>query len=382
MGSIILIGLGGAGLSFLHHFTRSSIRDWNLTIIDPSPNNADARTWCYWDNVDHPRYPRPDYSWSEIYTGDQRGGHVSKLVNLRYNCLPGESFRKQTLQESESLRNVEHIRASVLDIRYDTNQKVIVELDDGRKLNADWCFNSGWHPSGTTSPKVRVWQQFRGVVVEYGKDVWTANQLKLMDFNLPQFPGGVHFAYILPFSTQKALVEITSFTTIKHSSRHYDLLIDGYLNHNDSTKGLTPAFHASEEGCIPMDTQLYTPSLNPRTLNIGSISGMIKPSTGYAFTRMFNQCGKMVEALSTGGIPKPLPPTPSRLKLYDQLLLGILQNDPHQTIHIFTKLFRNVPSDLVLKFLDESTTIREEAYIFSKLPKIPFLKSLWNHVSS
>jgi lycopene beta-cyclase len=69
-----------------------------------------------------------------------------------------------------------------------------------------------------------------------------------------------------------------------------------------------------------------------------------------------------------------------RFRLYDILLLRILQNQPNRGKEIFEQLFRTQSIQRILKFLDEETTIFEEIAIFSRLPIRLFLKSLTDHL--
>jgi lycopene beta-cyclase len=65
--------------------------------------------------------------------------------------------------------------------------------------------------------------------------------------------------------------------------------------------------------------------------------------------------------------------------MYDQLLLRILWRQPHRGKAIFERLFNTQPVPLVLRFMDEETTLWEEVLIFSRLPIRLFLRTLFHH---
>jgi lycopene beta-cyclase len=106
------------------------------------------------------------------------------------------------------------------------------------------------------------------------------------------------------------------------------------------------------------------------------MGGAIKPSTGYGFLNMRVHAQEIAHALKQkSGIPKIQ--RPYRFRLYDQLLLNILVQQPEQGRPIFQRLFRNQPIQRILKFLDERTHILEEAKIFTPLPAGIFLDQLF-----
>ena len=99
-----------------------------------------------------------------------------------------------------------------------------------------------------------------------------------MDFQ--KFNNGIHFLYILPFSSRKALFETTYFSKEPLNDSIYKLDIKKYLkkmfpNNNYKSKFI-------EKGIIPMfhTNQICT---NKIVTNIGSPGNWVRASTGYSF---------------------------------------------------------------------------------------------------
>jgi lycopene beta-cyclase len=91
---------------------------------------------------------------------------------------------------------------------------------------------------------------------------------------------------------------------------------------------------------------------------------------------MKNHAEAIVEALiQQSPIPKPY--RKYRFRLYDRILLRILRETSQYGKEIFDRLLSKAPQALVLKFLDEQTTLFDEAKLFATLPKRLFLKNLW-----
>jgi lycopene beta-cyclase len=74
-------------------------------------------------------------------------------------------------------------------------------------------------------------------------------------------------------------------------------------------------------------------------------------------------------------VPSPLPSPPKRYGFADRTLLNILHHHPERGRPIFERLFRTTSIDDVLAFLDEDTSLAQDARMVSKLPWLPFLRA-------
>jgi lycopene beta-cyclase len=68
----------------------------------------------------------------------------------------------------------------------------------------------------------------------------------------------------------------------------------------------------------------------------------------------------------------------SRFSFYDSLLLWIVLKHPLKIEEIFTHLFKKNSTNSILLFLDEKTTLWQDISIFSTLPKMLFIKAMFN----
>ena len=126
-----------------------------------------------------------------------------------------------------------------------------------------------------------------------------------------------------------------------------------------------------------METDRLPQWMNPRTMNIGMAGGHTKPSTGYTFMRIQKQVAGIVRELSAGRRPAHLGASSLRFRVYDLMLLSILERDPAMGRHIFSTLFQRNPMEHILRFLDEETHLGNELWIFSRLPYLPFFRSMY-----
>jgi lycopene beta-cyclase len=380
MKSIALIGLGGAGLTFLHQFLQSPLRNWEVTVIDPNPDSAFTKTWCFWGNRDELTSVSHDMLWSTLSVKHGEDNLERPMRHLTYRCVQGSSYHKQVWDQINAHPNVTFLNDQAGDVTYESDQgKVHIQTKKSGMLTADYCFTSAsqgradnWQP--------RFFQQFAGGWVRFNKPVFNTDDIKLMDFDVPQHNGSVHFAYTLPRNSSEALIEITAFTPELYDAAHFETMFRKYLDQTGQSSSATYEITATEDGVIPMDTRPYVRQVHRNTFTLGTVSGMVKPSTGYAFYKMHQQALFYIRQLESGKPLRALPDASSRFRFYDDLLLDILKNDPHSTIAVFHKLFKDVPVDTVLEFLRENTSITSEVMIFMRLPKTPFLKALWRYV--
>jgi lycopene beta-cyclase len=158
----------------------------------------------------------------------------------------------------------------------------------------------------------------------------------MMDFNTPQ-DGAVQFIYVLPFSPSKFLVELTRFgTDLIDTKRAYEIL-EKYIIKKYGRYTLLE----KETGCIPMSQQKIDTTKIPRVTNIGSRNYNIKASTGYAFKNMYLQAKKISSSLlRSAQSNKKSFIAKNRFKLYDGLLLDIIEHHPYLGKEIFTRLFK------------------------------------------
>ena len=184
---------------------------------------------------------------------------------------------------------------------------------------------------------------------------------------MPQ-DGATQFMYVLPDDSKNGLVECTRFGVSRLDDTLAKEYLDQYINRHWGEYTVVN----EERGVIPMCTTLnpsvetsYTPGL----VSIGTRGGAVKPSTGYAFTFMFEHANQICHDLSKDTHIQ----TNARSEFYDRLLIDILQTRPELGKVIFSQLFEQQPMHKIFKFLSEQTSIWEEASIFMRLSWPPFL---------
>ena len=66
-----------------------------------------------------------------------------------------------------------------------------------------------------------------------------------------------------------------------------------------------------------------------------------------------------------------------KYKFLDNIFLRVLKKNPEKMPNIFYKMFK-CPPNTVIKFLSNKSNILEDINIISKMPKLIFIKALFN----
>ena len=116
----------------------------------------------------------------------------------------------------------------------------------------EMAFNSVYRPSGNDKEIIKLIQHFKGWIIETPGPVFDPGIATMMDFRVHQ-DRGTSFAYVLPFTTNRALVEYTLFTKSLLSPEEYDEELRNYIQSIQAISDYKVI--AEESGAIPMTTE-------------------------------------------------------------------------------------------------------------------------------
>jgi lycopene beta-cyclase len=145
---------------------------------------------------------------------------------------------------------------------------------------------------------------------------------------------------------------------------YYGLTADDYL------------LKEEESGVIPMRNNPNKPeNLYQKHLKIGTSGGFVKSTTGYSFYRTQKFCQDLVASLENGPSAQlVIPVRPWKIWL-DEVFLQVLIDQKIAGSKVFESLFYNNKPALLLKFLQEETTAREDLRLMWSVPTFPFVRA-------
>ena len=131
-----------------------------------------------------------------------------------------------------------------------------------------------------------------------------------------------------------------------------------------------------EQGAIPMTDAPFARRVGERVFRLGAAGGATRPSTGYTFAAAQRQARTVASALRDGRDPEPPPAYPSRALRMDAVLLRALDGGFLDGADFFARLFERQPVERVLRFLDGTTTLREDLAVMASAPRAPMVRAV------
>jgi lycopene beta-cyclase len=349
----IIIGGGCAGLSLAYELEiNDKLKEKTLAIIETRGEYKRDKTWSFWKVNDHNFQDCVIKSWNNFTINTSENFRELSNKSFPYQSINSEKFYKKINSKLRLNPNISFF-------------KNLKEINSKNSL----IFNSVFEGE---LDKSRLWQHFQGIEIETSKNIFNDKIVNLMDFNCDQ-KNDVHFFYTLPFSKNRALIETTWLSDLENKSlTDYDLQLENYIKKNLGIKNYKINF--IEKGAIP----LFYPSFNNnnKTINIGSAGGMTRLSTGYTFLNIQEHSKFIVKNIDN---IKKLREYNLGKKYHflDKIFLRVLKNHPEKMPKIFFEIFR-ASSNSVIKFLSNKSNIFEDITIIIRMPKLIFMKALFN----
>jgi lycopene beta-cyclase len=365
---VAVLGGGCAGLSLAARLAGDGPR---VTVIEPRTRYDDDRTWSFWRRARDPFVGCVRARWGRwaVRAGGDRVLRGS--ARLRYETLGALAFYDQAGDTIATAPNTE--------LRLAT--RVVAEprpLDDGFAVATDAgeCRARTVVDTRPTGGAPGFGQYFTGAEIEVDGAAFDATTVELMDFAAAR-PDRIDFLYVLPFATDRALVEATSFAPAPPPAGALETTlaraIEGFA------RGRAVRDVRREHGFIPMQPQAAQRTAatgHAGWVRAGLIGGAARPSTGYAFQRIQHATDRLATQLRAGATPTPPTLDGPITRGMDALFLRVIRRWPALGPQLFLQLFRHAPADRLERFLAGSTASTDRLAVIGALPPRPFLREL------
>jgi len=369
----IFAGVGLASLLILQEMMQSNLlRDKNVLLLEPNDKNSNDRTWCFWE--------QDKGEWDDLIT---KKWNSALFVNHKqttnciskgdsYKMIESASFYSSIIERLNKYENVVWKKEKVL--YFEENPDRVEVTSENEVYTGAILFNNAFDFQKLKSDKKYplLQQHFVGWFIKTKVPAFDANCATFMDFTIPQ-KGNTRFMYVLPLSETEALIEYTLFSADLLEEKEYEAAIESYL----SEKGIASfEILKKEKGNIPMTAYPFWKNNSKHVLNIGTAGGWTKASSGYTFQNSTKQSKKVVAFLKKDTVDFRDFNKTNRFWFYDKLFIDVLYKNNELGYGLFSGLFSKVEPEIVLRFLDEETTVLEELKVIMACPKKPFLKAL------
>ncbi|ALL06032.1 hypothetical protein AQ505_11335 [Pedobacter sp. PACM 27299] len=370
----IIAGGGCAGRSLavriLPYIQASNKR---VLLVDYEEKKSNDRTWCFWEE-------HPDVFEPAVYRKWDRLSFASKFLHqeldikpYQYKMIRGLDFYAHTDQLLADQPQLIRLQGKV-EKQYTEKDQAYVVID-GKTFSADYVFSSIPQVQEKKPDRYQYFlQHFEGWLIETEGNTFDQECATLMDFNTSQ-QAGTSFVYVLPLSSNRALVEYTIFSKQELAPEDYSAALQQYIQ--EQLKCMQYTIIEKEHGVIPM-TDHPIKRQQERIIYLGTAGGFTKGSTGYTFRFIQKHTAAIVKQLMESGHPNLPAISSPRFALYDATLLHLLDSERISGEEIFSRMFEKNSARKILKFLDNESTLLEEVQIFSTLQKTEFAMALLN----
>ena len=364
----------GAGLSALmtvyEMILSGKFQDKSILLLDENRKKTNDRTWCFWDTEDsfqNLAHTKWDSAWFKTDTFERK----LDLKPYKYNMIKGLDFYNLVFDLISKQENIHFVNQKIIDFEELGEHCIVKTESENYTCNKIFnsIFNSKLVKNQNKYPLLQ--QHFIGWFIKSKEAVFNKEIATFMDFSVEQ-KGNTRFMYVLPTSTNEALLEYTLFSKELLSKSEYEKEIQKYLQ----KLGISEyEILEKEQGNIPMTCYPFWKHNTKNILNIGSIGGWTKASTGYTFKNTTKKAKQLVQFLEVNSNFIKFHKR-DKFWFYDLLLLDILDKKNQLGFSIFSSMFQKGNASLIFKFLDEETSFFEDLKVIWKCPKGLFIKAL------
>lgn len=360
-----IIGAGASGLLLLHQaINHTEWKEKRILIIDNGDRSQ--KSWCFWWSKNLPLNFLIEKSWHSIkFMSTNRQATTSSISPLCYHYISSEKLFDFFFNDFiPKHSNITLIKGQANNVK--KNGDIFqIDVNSKEKFSTLWLADSRPEKLHVSNGEKAINQHFYGRFVQTQEDIFDASKATLMDFSrLTSQKNTAIFHYILPFDSRNALIETTAFSTDIYQK---DLFVKEWNCFWEENYPKTSYKIIKEEiGSIPMVNTKFPLKSPLGFYKIGTASGQVKPTTGYAFTRMLEDANNLLSGLNREKT--------KRFLFYDKILLSIMLTDMRHIPKIMDNLFNGKSTSGILLFLDEKSRLFDDIKIFCRLQLGLFLK--------
>jgi lycopene beta-cyclase len=369
----ILAGGGMAGLSFAYYLSQSSLSNQRILIVDRGIRRE--QTFCYWSDEASEFDILAEKSWDSLYFHSARPSSLQlSIAPYSYRKINAADWFSHIESELSKHPSIHYLKAEIQSIGFQGEGSTLLTSEGSFYATKKIIDSFSTFPCELQNPK-HLKQHFLGWEVECNFNNFQTDSAHLFDFRVA-FGNECEFMYVLPTTPRKALFEYTFFSGTLREPEFYRDKIKSYLF---AYYGLTEddyLIKEEESGIIPMrNNPNLSENLYQKHLKIGTSGGFVKSTTGYSFYRTQKFCRDLVATLEKGPSAQlVIPFKPWKIWL-DEVFLQVLIDQKIAGSKVFESLFYNNKPALLLKFLQEETSWKEDLRLMWSVPTFPFVRA-------
>ena len=374
---VAVVGAGLTGLSFvawLEQLTATTGRRVpTVRLIDPRESYNHDRSWCFWEGAEHPFADGITHRWQHWQVMHAGKTVSASAVGHPYALLPADRLYRLATDCIERHPEFQLNLGQRVEAIEPVDQRLLVHTNDAT-LRVRSVIDTRPPTIHETTARAGLWQVFHGLEITLDHDCFDASTATLMHFQ--DDDDEIRFLYILPMSSQRALIELTAFRRTAHTADllpRLNALIAARFGHQAQCV-------RSEHGMLPMMPLPASATTDPRIIAAGTVGGWMRPASGY----LFSACQRGTQDLAQQALtavergswrwrkPRVRPPD---LDFLDRVFLRALRDSPAKAPSWFLRLFDRTKADRPARFLSDEPTLADRLAIIASLPALPMLRS-------
>lgn len=369
----LILGAGLSGLMLAQALVSDPyFKDKRILLLDKSEKNTNDRTWCFWSENTQDWDAVISKKWERIaFKGENFSAEIP-LESYSYNKIEGIDFYESVFGKLRASKQLT-FKTEAFQSLTETPEYVEVTTS-AATYTAGKVFSSILPPerlkNQTNYPVLQ--QHFIGWEVRTQEPVFDPEVATFMDFTIPQ-RGNTRFIYVLPTAPNKALVEYTLFSEHLLPDEEYEAAIEEYM---EALGASQYELVSTEKGSIPMTAYPFEKHNSRRLLHIGTAGGWTRGSTGYTFTYTLKRTAELVAFLKKETNLNTFK-IADRYRWYDKLLLDVLYRKNELGASLFTQMFKKNEISKIFRFLDGTSSLKDDLQIIWSLPKKEFIRSFF-----
>ena len=352
--AVHIIGDGCAALSLAAHADELPLHLMTVVTPDGAPETKDHIWGFWWINGLDKAAKLARKKWHRWSIITFHGNAVMSSNRHAYHALQRSKWESDCRQRAKK-NGVSFVTQSNLN-----------DASDAQTLDSRPPF----------IPINQMFQHFIGWEITAPSGSFNSKTAVLMDFRCDQ-SRGIHFIYILPFSSNKALVESTMFSPKRESDIFFGTAIKQYLEEYCGVSDFS--ITRIEKGGIPLGRIPLSKGVNT---GFGGNGGAIRPSSGYAFAFIQKQILATIQYAKSKNIQGK---TLSSLVIkrphklvdlwMDEVFITVLRHKPETAPELFLRMANALDGDQFALFLSGEAGWWLRFKVMMAMPKLIFIRA-------
>jgi lycopene beta-cyclase len=375
---ILICGAGLAGLSLLYRAMQEGVwTGMDILVVDRSSKQENDKTWSFWKKGQGPFDALVYHQWQNLFFYTHAGGQIPLQTDgYTYNSIRSIDFYTHVLAYLKTFPNIRFIEAEIVSLK--SGAKFCELISSKGRFQATYLFNSIYQKPALAVDAQYFLQHFKGWKIKTSAAIPALTDAYLMDFRTGQEQGTTFF-YTLPMAKDELFVEYTLFSKTLLPMDQYAEKLKLYIKEVLHIE----AYEVREEefGVIPMTDHPF-PRFDGNIVNIGTLGGDTRASTGYTFTNVQKTVTQILQQFRLDGTPFFSKENIGlKTQLYDTTLLNVLAGRQYEGHQLFADLFTKSRASLIFAFLDAETSVFQDIGVMKSLKIMPFLQAFTKALS-